>query len=301
MTVSSMTGYARAEGRDAQASWVWEAKSVNGRGLEVRCKLPYGHDGLEIAARDAAAKRLKRGNVQLSLSLSRASEEQSQIQVNTPMLAQLLSMCKEWEGRFPGVAPARLDGLLAIKGVLEPATDAAEPGDDEATRQAREAAMKASLEALLDQLAAMRRDEGARILAVLTSQMDEINALTAKAAASAALRPEAIRERFQTQVAAVLEAVPALSEDRVAQEVALLVVKADVREELDRLRAHVEAARELLAQGGAVGRKLDFLAQEFNREANTLCSKSSDVELTRIGLDLKSVIDQFKEQVQNIE
>lgn len=294
-----MTGYARAEGRDAQTSWVWEAKSVNGRGLELRCKLASGHDALEIAARDAAAKRLKRGNVQISLTISRTGE-QSQIQVNTPLLAQLLSMCKEWEGRFPGVAPARLDGLLAIKGVLEPITD---PGQDdtEEARQARETAMKASLESLLDQLAAMRAEEGARIDAVLSAQLDEVERLAAKAESCAALRPEAIRERFQTQLAAVLDAVPSLAEDRVAQEVALLVVKADVREELDRLKSHVTAARDLLRQGGAIGRKLDFLAQEFNREANTLCSKSSDVDLTRVGLDLKAVIDQFKEQVQNIE
>lgn len=299
MTVASMTGYARAEGRDAQTSWVWEAKSVNGRGLELRCRLASGHDSLEVVARDAAARRLKRGNVQLSLSVSRVGE-QAPMQVNTQALAQLLSMCKEWEGRFPGVAPARLDGLLALRGVLEPVTDA-EQGDSEATRQAREIAMKATLESMLDQLAAMRLGEGARIGAVLEAQMDEIAALTLRAGQCASLRPEAIRERFQSQLKAVLEAAPSLAEDRVAQEVALLVLKADVREELDRLKAHVEAARELLGQGGAIGRKLDFLAQEFNREANTLCSKSSDVELTRIGLDLKAAIDQFKEQVQNIE
>lgn len=299
MTVASMTGYARAEGRDAQTSWVWEAKSVNGRGLELRCKLPPGFDALEVAARDAAAKRLKRGNIQLSLNISRVGE-QSLLQVNTPLLGQLLSMCKEWEGKFPGVAPARLDGLLAIRGVLESATDP-QAAETEADRLARESAMKTTLESMLDQLAAMRRDEGGRIGAVLESQLDEIAALSVKAGACAALRPEAIRERFLTQLAAVLDAAPSLAEDRVAQEVALLVVKADVREELDRLKSHVEAARDLIAQGGAIGRKLDFLAQEFNREANTLCSKSSDVELTRIGLDLKSVIDQFKEQVQNIE
>jgi uncharacterized protein (TIGR00255 family) len=299
VTVASMTGYARAEGRDAQTTWVWEAKSVNGRGLDLRCRLAFGHDALEVTARDAAAKRLKRGNVQLSLTVSRIGE-QAPVQVNTALLGQLLSMCKEWEGRFPGVAPARLDGLLALKGVLEPVTDA-EQGDSEADRLAREVAMKATMDSMLDQLAAMRESEGGRIAQVLTAQMNEIAALSDRAAQSAALRPDAIRERFRAQVAAVLEAAPSLAEDRVAQEVALLVLKADVREELDRLRAHVEAARELIAQGGAIGRKLDFLAQEFNREANTLCSKSSDVELTRIGLDLKAVIDQFKEQVQNIE
>lgn len=298
MTVASMTGYARAEGRDAQGSWVWEGKSVNGRGLELRCKSAPGYDGLEVHAREAAAKRLKRGSVQLSLAV-RAEADQSQVKVNEALLEQLLGICGEWQKKHPAVQPARLDGLLAIKGVLEAAEG--EVADADALRAAREEAMKASLEAMLDQLAAMRRVEGARIAAVLASQLDEIATLAARAGACAVLRPEAVRERLRAQVAQVLEAAPSLPEERIAQEVALIAVKADVREELDRLAAHVAAARDLLAQGGAIGRKLDFLAQEFNREANTLCSKSSDVELTRVGLDLKAVIDQFKEQVQNIE
>jgi uncharacterized protein (TIGR00255 family) len=298
LTVASMTGYARAEGRDAQGSWVWEGKSVNGRGLELRCKSAPGYDGLEVHAREAAAKRLKRGSVQLSLSV-RAEAEQSQVKVNEALLEQLLGICGEWQKKHPAVQPARLDGLLAIKGVLEAAEG--EVADADTLRAAREQAMKASLEAMLDQLAAMRRVEGARIAAVLASQLDEIASLAARAGACAVLRPEAVRERLRAQVAQVLEAAPSLPEERIAQEVALIAVKADVREELDRLAAHVAAARDLLAQGGAIGRKLDFLAQEFNREANTLCSKSSDVELTRVGLDLKAVIDQFKEQVQNIE
>lgn len=299
MTVASMTGYARAEGRDSQGSWVWEGKSVNGRGLELRCKSAPGYDGLEVHAREAAAKRLKRGNVQLSLTV-RHETEQSQVRVNDALLKQLVEACLDWQGRYPALAPARLDGLLAIKGVLEPAGEA-ETVDSDSLRAAREQAMKASLEAMLDQLAAMRRIEGARIAAVLSAQLDEIATLAGRAAGCAVLRPEAVRERLRVQVAQVLEAAPTLAEDRISQEVALIAVKADVREELDRLAAHVAAARDLLAQGGAVGRKLDFLAQEFNREANTLCSKSSDVELTRVGLDLKAVIDQFKEQVQNIE
>lgn len=301
MTVASMTGYARAEGRDSQGSWVWEGKSVNGRGLELRCKSAPGYDGLEVHAREAAAKRLKRGNVQISLNV-RAETEQSQIRVNEALLAQLIAICGEWQDKSGAVQPASMDGLLAIKGVLEPVTETeADTGDSEALRTAREAAMKASLEAMLDQLAEMRRIEGARIAAVLTAQLDEIATLAERAASCAVLRPEAVRERLRAQVAQVMEAAPTLAEDRIAQEVAMIAVKADVREELDRLAAHVAAARDLLAQGGAIGRKLDFLAQEFNREANTLCSKSSDVELTRIGLDLKAVIDQFKEQVQNIE
>lgn len=298
MTIASMTGYARSEGRDAQVSWVWEAKSVNGRGLEVRVRVPAGHDALEAAAREAAARHLRRGNVQLSLNVSRIVEA-PMVRVNTALLEQLLAMCQSWQHRFPAVEPARWDGLLSVKGVLEQVE--AEDADPEAARQSREVAMRADLDTAMAALAAMRAVEGGRLAGVLTGQLDEMAALAGRAAACAALRPEAIRERMKAQVAAVLEAAPALSEERVAQEVALLAVKADVREELDRLAAHVAAARDLVAGGGAVGRKLDFLSQEFNREANTLCSKSSDVELTRIGLDLKAVIDQFREQVQNIE
>ncbi|MBI2236204.1 MAG: YicC family protein [Magnetospirillum sp.] len=298
MTVASMTGYARAQGSDAQAAWVWEAKSVNGRSLELRSRLASGHDALEPYAREAAAKRLKRGNVQLSLTVTRITEA-PQVRVNTALLSQLALLCQEWDGRHPGIAPARLDGLMALRGVLEPVE--AEDADADAVREGREAAMKATLDQMLDQLAATRLGEGARIGAVLVSQLEEIAALAERAGACASMRPEAIRERLKVQVAAVLDAAPTLNEDRVAQEVALIAVKADVREELDRLRAHVAAARELIEAGGAIGRKLDFLAQEFNREANTLCSKSSDVDLTRVGLDLKAVIDQFKEQVQNIE
>ncbi len=293
-----MTGYARAEGRDAQTTWLWEAKSVNGKGLDVRCRLPHGLDGVEIAARDLATRKLKRGNVQLSLTLT-ANAQGPGLRVNKEFLAELVALVDEMGPSHQNIAPARWDGLLAVKGVLETANgDEAEPED---IRDAREAAIKADLEKVLDSLAAMRGVEGERIQAVLASQLDEVATLADRAGATAALRPEAVRERLRQQVASVLEAAPSLGEDRIAQEVALIAVKADVREELDRLRAHVAAARDLIAQGGAVGRKLDFLSQEFNREANTLCSKSSDVELTRIGLDLKAVIDQFREQVQNIE
>ena len=298
MTIASMTGYARAEGRDAQGAWLWEAKSVNGKGLDVRCRLPHGLDSVEVAAREAAIRKLKRGNVQLSLTLLAAAQGPG-LKINKPLLAELVALVDELGPSHQNVAPARWDGLLAIKGVLEPA--AADESESEEFRAAREMAIKADLDAALDALAAMRLAEGARIQAVLLSQLDEIATLADRAGSCAALRPEAVRERLRQQVAAVLEAAPSLTEDRIAQEVALIAVKADIREELDRLRAHVAAAGELIAQGGAVGRKLDFLSQEFNREANTLCSKASDVELTRIGLDLKAVIDQFREQVQNIE
>jgi len=298
LSVASMTGYARAEGRDAQVSWVWEAKSVNGRGLEIRCRLPSGHDALEVAARDTATRKLKRGNLQVSLNVARIAEA-PMVRVNNDLLHQILTLVDQLGPSHQNIAPARWDGILCIKGVLEPME--AEEVDAEAVRQAREAAMKATLEEMLDQLAAMRLSEGTRIQAVLMSQLREISDLAERAAGCASLRPDAVRERLRHQVAAVLDAAPSLPEERLAQEVALIAVKADVREELDRLRAHVAAARELITGGGAVGRKLDFLSQEFNREANTLCSKSADVELTRVGLDLKAVIDQFREQVQNIE
>ncbi|MBC7906003.1 MAG: YicC family protein [Rhodospirillaceae bacterium] len=298
MSVASMTGYARAEGRDAQVSWVWEAKSVNGRGLELRCRLPSGHDALEVAAREAANRKLKRGNIQLSLTVTRIAEAPA-LRVNQELLNQLLVLVDNLGPQHQNIAPARWDGILSMKGVLEPTE--AEDADADGVRAGRETAMKATLEEVLDQLALMRLSEGRRIQAVLLSQLEETATLAGRAGACAVLRPEAVKERIRQQVANVLEAAPALSEERIAQEVALIAVKADVREELDRLRAHVAAARELIEAGGPVGRKLDFLSQEFNREANTLCSKSSDVELTRIGLDLKAVIDQFREQVQNIE
>lgn len=298
MSIASMTGYARAEGRDAQVGWVWEAKSVNGRGLELRCRLPSGHDALEVVARESANRKLKRGNIQLSLTVTRIAEAPV-LRVNQDLLSQLLVLVDDLGPQHQNIAPARWDGILSMKGVLEPME--AEEADADAVRAGRETAMKTTLEEVLDQLAVMRQSEGRRIQAVLLSQLEEIAALATRAAACAVLRPEAVRERIRHQVAAVLEAAPALPEERIAQEVALIAVKADVREELDRLRAHVAAAGELIEAGGPVGRKLDFLSQEFNREANTLCSKSSDVELTRVGLDLKAVIDQFREQVQNIE
>ncbi|TAN73908.1 MAG: YicC family protein, partial [Magnetospirillum sp.] len=285
MPVASMTGYARAHGADSRASWVWEVKSVNGRGLEVRVRLPAGHDGLDPFVREALSGQFTRGSFQIGLALERAADL-SAVRVNTALLTQLAHLCRDLEASLPGIAPARFDGLLALKGVLE----TAEPEEcaAEAGPEAREAAMKASLAEALTQLALMREAEGARIARVLAGHLDLISRLAALAGASASMRPEAARLRLKAQVAAVLEAAPSLPEERIAQEVALIAVKSDVREELDRLTAHVEAARGLLAAGGPVGRKLDFLSQEFNREANTLCSKSSDVELTRIGLDLKA-------------
>ncbi len=296
--LASMTGFARREGGDARATWSWEIKSVNGRSLDVRCRVPSGHERLEAAARTALPKACARGNVSIALSVGRGDVAPG-LRVNRDLLDQVIALAGELETSLGSgrVAPPRLDGLLAIRGVLETANED-EPAEETA---AREAAMQGDLEAALDDLVAARRGEGTHLKAAVEAHLTTVETLTAAAAACAATQPDALRERLKTQVEALLDSVPALSEDRLAQEAALLIARGDVREELDRLGAHVAAARALLAEGGTVGRRLDFLCQEFNREANTLCSKSSDVGLTRIGLDLKSAIEQLREQVQNIE
>jgi uncharacterized protein (TIGR00255 family) len=293
--VASMTGFARQEGGDGTLTWMWEIKSVNGRGLDLRCRLPAGYEALDPVVRAAAQEHCSRGNLQANLTVNRAAVP-VKLRVNRDLLEQALGLIRELDAEIEA-APPRLDGLLAIRGVLE----AAEEEDTKEQRDTREAAMEEDLILALEGLSAMRRAEGQRLHTVVTEHLAEIEDLVAAAAETAAAQPEALRERLHAQVAELLEASPALPEDRLVQEAALLITKADVREELDRLRAHVDAARELLAQGGAVGRRLDFLCQEFNREANTLCAKSSDVALTRIGLDLKTAIDRLREQVQNIE
>lgn len=288
-----MTGFARVEGSQDGRAWTWELRSVNGRSLDLRLRLAAGYERLEPLVRSAATGRFKRGSLSLQLTVARA-EGAPQIRINRPLLDEVLALSRELAEA--GAAPPRLDGLLALRGVIELAEE-----EDEATRAAVDAALERSLGAALDLLAGARAAEGARLLPALSGLLDRIEALTAAAGAAAAVQPEAIRERLRSQVALLLEASPALPEERLAQEVSLLLVRSDVREEIDRLTAHVAQARELLAEGGAVGRRLDFLCQEFNREANTLCSKAADVELTRIGLDLKAAIEQLREQVQNIE
>ena len=290
-----MTGFARQEGGDATLTWTWEVKSVNGRALDIRCRIATGYESLEPVVRATAPKHVTRGNLQINLSVSRA-ETQVRLKINRDVLDQLLAALRELEGEIEA-APPRLDGLLAIRGVVE-ALEEEEPAE---ARAAREAAMQDDLGRLLDALAANRRAEGDRLGGIVEDHLTTISALVAAAADCAAAQPEALRERLRSQLQELLEAAPALPEERLAQEAALLIGKADVREELDRLGAHVAAARDLLTAGGAVGRRLDFLCQELNREANTLCSKSPDVALTRIGLDLKSAIEQLREQVQNLE
>jgi len=291
-----MTGFARSEGQAEGCSWSWELKSINAKGLDVRCRVPSGYEKLEKAAREETAKSFKRGNVTVNLTINWLKGDAG-FRVNPVVFGDLLAVLPDIRKQLPDAAPPSIDGLLALRGVIEPVEE--ELTDD--AREALESEILESFEAALAALSAMRDEEGARLEEGLDARLDEIAGLSSEAEKLAALQPDAIRERLKTQVQVLMEDIPALSKERLAQEAALLMTKADIREELDRLKAHEQAARDLMGNGGAVGRKLDFLCQEFNREANTLCSKSQDVTLTRIGLDMKSSIEQFREQVQNIE
>lgn len=290
-----MTGFARAAGGEGAYSWIWEIKSVNSRGLDLRCRLQGGLDGLESRVRAHAAQRFHRGNLTMNLALTRVGGEPT-VQINTDVLETILTVASDLAGRIKAPPPT-VDGLLALRGVVE----TVEPEESEEDRKALELGVLSCLEEALDLLLTDRRAEGQRLDNIVGAQIDSIAALTKNAGDLAALQPAALKARLRQQVADLLDDAAGLSEDRLLQEAALLATKADVREELDRLIAHVNAARELLADEGAIGRRLDFLAQEFNREANTLCSKSQDAALTKIGIELKTVIDQFREQAQNIE
>ena len=295
MALVSMTGFAESSGSVEALRWRWEAKSVNGRSLDIRLRLPPGYDGLDAPARILAVERFKRGSLQLALTVE-IQDTVRGLKIDSAALASAVRIAQEVASET-GLAPARVDGLLALKGVIVQ-EEAALP--DPVTRARRDAAILESLAVALDALARARANEGAKLSVLLGAQIADIEKNTHDAAALAATQPAALRDRLAGQLKELL-AGNALPEDRLAQEVALLATRADVRAELDRLRAHAQDAHALLASGDAVGRKLDFLAQEFNREANTLCSKSSDIALTRIGLALKAVIDQFREQAQNVE
>ncbi len=295
MPIASMTGFGHADGEYEAFRWTWELRSVNGRGLDVRVRMPSDLSALESTIREKTAQRFKRGNIQISLQLSRSTGE-TQIRINHEALQQVLSVLAEIENQA-GLAPSTASGILNIRGVVEQV----EPIETEEAREKRQAAVLQSFEVALADLFASRAAEGKRLHTVVSGQIDEIARLTTAAEGRAANAVCLLRQRLSEQLATLLVNASALSEDRLAQEVALLATKADIREEIDRLNAHVANAQTLLKEAGPVGRKLDFLIQEFNREANTLCSKSPDTELTRVGLDLKVQIEQLREQIQNIE
>ena len=292
--LSSMTGFARASGGNGAAGWSWEVKSVNGRALDIRCRLPQGMERLDPAVRGAVSARLRRGNVTVGLRLSQAPDAAA-MRVNRAWLDELIALAAEYRSS-DGVAPPRLDGMLALRGVIETAES-----PDDAERAQDDGAILETLDVALAELVRERQAEGAALAAALTQRIEEIVALTHQAEALAPTRQKALGERLREQVAALIGAGSPVSEDRLVTELALLAVKIDVTEEIDRLKSHCAAATRHLQAEGAVGRKLDFLAQEFNREANTLCSKASDSALTEVGLALKAAIDQFREQAQNVE
>jgi uncharacterized protein (TIGR00255 family) len=296
MNISSMTGFARTDGTADGLTWTWEARSVNGRGLDVRLRLPPGNEALEIPARDAVAKRFSRGNIAVALTMEK-QQTNGAIRLNETVLAEVIKVVDRISTLCGATRPDAAQ-LLMIKGVLETADQG--PEDAEA-RTKRERALIESLEAALEKLSEARRAEGARLADVIKDQLAQIERYAADVRASPSRAPEAILARLKDNIARLLDTTAALDGDRLHQEAVLLATRADVEEELQRLASHVGAAHDILNEPGAVGRKLDFLAQEFNREANTLCSKANAVDVTRLGLQLKTVIDQFREQVQNVE
>ena len=295
MTIKSMTGFARADGATANLTWHWEVRSVNGRGFDVRLRVPPGFEGLEPRIREILGKHVVRGSVTVNLGVRR-THGQAQIQLNEPALRQVVEALERLRG-IVSVGPPSAEALLGIKGVLE----LVEPEENEAEVLTRAEAMLASLTEAVQSMVRARTEEGSRLQAIVLDQLATIEHLVAAIERSPARAPDAVRQRLKEQVGRLMDTGTTLDEGRLYQEAALLATRADAEEELKRLTAHISAAKELLASREPAGRRLDFLAQEFNREANTLCSKSSDVDTTRAGLDLKAVIDQMREQVQNIE
>jgi uncharacterized protein (TIGR00255 family) len=293
-----MTGFARADGTLPDgASFLWEVRSVNGRGLDLRLRLPNGFDALEPALRDAAGKVFKRGNISATLNIKREEKTGPRLTPDPAALDQALRLALDLAARIPGAPPPRAEALLTLPGVLR--AESAEL--DEAAEEARRTVVAKGFDAALKGLAKARAAEGARLAEILTVLIDEIAALVALARDAAADQPAQQKARLLESLTALLEGERRVPEERLAAEVALLAAKSDVREEIDRLNAHIAEARTLLASGDAVGRRLEFLTQEFVREANTLCSKSATVALTRLGLDLKAAIERLREQAANVE
>ncbi|MGQ7793962.1 YicC/YloC family endoribonuclease [Faunimonas sp. B44] len=295
MTLHSMTGFARRSVEGFGQRYAWELKTVNARGLDIRLRLPPGLDHLEAAIRQTARDSLTRGTCQFALTRE-AAEDIKPLRLNEAGLALVLTLARRLANE-EGIAPPTADGILRIPGVLEEMQPALSP-DAEAVRDA--AIIDGFGEAILA-LSAARGEEGARLGQILSGLLDAIERLVGRAAALGAEAPDLLRQRIADQVAALVSAGGGLDPERLHQEAILAATRADVREEIDRLRSHVQSARARLAEGGPVGRRLDFLAQEFNREANTLCAKAFDSRLSAVGLELKTAVDQFREQVQNLE
>ena len=295
MALSSMTGFARSHGTSGPYAFEWELKSVNAKGFDLRLRLPQGWDELDAHAKKRAGEALARGTVYANLNVKRANAT-SAVRINEDVLNAVLKVAGQLAGKIDAVAPS-VDGLLGIKGVIE----VVEPESNEDEDKAAKAAAAKAFDEALDNLVAMRRREGISLGQILAQRLDEIEGLAKKAEAAPGRKPEAVRARLAEQVAALLETTDRFDADRLSQEALMIAAKADIREELDRIASHLSQARELIGKGGPIGRRLDFLAQEFHREVNTTCSKSNDLELTNTGLEMKSVVEQFREQVQNLE
>ncbi|WEX79137.1 YicC family protein [Sinorhizobium numidicum] len=295
MPLQSMTGFARREGSTGRYRWAWELRSVNGKGLDIRLRLPQGLERFEPDCRRLASEYFSRGNLQIGLSVS-SGEAAVEAVVNQGALSAVLKL-REQLGELVDPAPLKFDTLLSIRGIV----DFREPEESENDRTARDADILAGLEQALADLRAMREEEGRGLGQILLAHVDRMERLTTVVENDPSRSPSAIAERLAQQVALIMDGAATLDRERLHAEVALLATKADLREEIDRLGSHIAAARDLLAKGGPVGRKLDFLAQEFNRESNTICSKSNAAAVSAAGIELKVVIDQFREQVQNLE
>jgi uncharacterized protein (TIGR00255 family) len=295
MNVQSMTGFARSHGERDGTAFAWELKSVNGKALEVRLRLPAGLERLEQPVRQAIQKRFSRGNFQVTLNIAARGSRQVPI-VNEAFLKDIAGLARRLVEQFD-CRPASADGLLALRGVL----DLPEASESEEEKAALDASVLACLDDGLAALETARLEEGRALAALLSNHLDEIETLTSTVEKDPSREPAAIRERLVGQVRLLIDATPPLDESRLHMEAAFLATKADIREEIDRLKTHTGAARTLRAGEGPVGRKLDFLSQEFNRESNTLCSKANAASITAVGLELKAAVDRFREQVQNLE
>jgi uncharacterized protein (TIGR00255 family) len=293
----SMTGFASGQGEALGLTWSWDLRSVNARGLDIRVRVPDWIDGLEQALRTLITKRLGRGSVTVSLRLqsngTEAVQELNEAQLDR-VLTAMMRIEAEAMARGLSLTASSAADLITVRGVMDSAQQQTDPAEIRAK-------LLADFEPVLDSFIASRRSEGTALVTVLTGQVDQIADLVSRAADVAVARKDEQAERMRAALARVTDAQETVDEQRIAQELALIAVKADVTEEIDRLRTHADAARALLQADGAVGRKLDFLMQEFNREANTLCSKAQSAQLTAVGLELKTVIEQMREQVQNVE